>query len=545
MFTGQKRVTLICRSNRGGVLALVLAVIGIFLLACVIFSLNLVRLLGTNQEQRTAIEAAALAAAVDLSKIVIEDKHFGFVGLSDAGPVGKATRAGDNYFMPVRNINSILGTIRLQAIIAGQLNDPVMRDLVRRDYGYAMNAKDKLVATLKTAVQPNCNCVDADGNTVRPYEDAIKAYETNQVRMTGKKSVRADTMKLTLGYAADLPTNTPVPMPESYAPVSDDKKQSGCYKAYINFPFDTMNFVFAGTLDNAIILSGNEFLETAPNGVPYAIPSVIKCECDQEYDGSQGQQAKFRVHASACAVPGVSELLPLPGALVISFPDGAPGALTKPRDFFTDVNMTNSPADVLESPLTNDFLPGPLSNIDLPVIGEHPFCSRAISFSLFDWLRRAGPKLNIKHFMDMLDSSFAQGSGGVAHRYVFNKTGGVDYTPVAIQPDFVLPVSHVQYQLRSKFAVKDKNSFYDVFLRDFVYQPGRMQGGNHGGEPLTIRDYAADYGNNPAPAPTGSNNARLDLNPTVQFPQGSGAGQIRPTVSEQAIAVEIRFRLRS
>jgi len=83
-------------------------------------------------EQRAAIDVASLAAAKDLSKIVVEDPYFGFIALSDYAPSGKhnphrlfqsagATTDGhadagvhaawhdgrDGFPMPVRSINTI------------------------------------------------------------------------------------------------------------------------------------------------------------------------------------------------------------------------------------------------------------------------------------------------------------------------------------------------------------------------------------------------------------------------------------------------------
>ncbi len=69
------------------------------LIAILLFALGYTRLVGSSQEQRTAIEAASLAAAKEISRIVVNDPNFGYISLSDAAPVGKATAAGDNFFI--------------------------------------------------------------------------------------------------------------------------------------------------------------------------------------------------------------------------------------------------------------------------------------------------------------------------------------------------------------------------------------------------------------------------------------------------------------
>ncbi|MGH9551628.1 MAG: hypothetical protein ACRD3W_19745, partial [Terriglobales bacterium] len=72
-------------------MAFILAVLLGFLLIVLIFGLKYGRFLGAHQEQRTALEAATLAATRDLGRMVIEDPYYGFVGLSDNPPTGKGT----------------------------------------------------------------------------------------------------------------------------------------------------------------------------------------------------------------------------------------------------------------------------------------------------------------------------------------------------------------------------------------------------------------------------------------------------------------------
>ena len=59
------------KRNHGNVLVLTTVLFLGIVLAIGLFSVSLTRLTGSHQEQKTAIEAAALAAADDLSRIVI------------------------------------------------------------------------------------------------------------------------------------------------------------------------------------------------------------------------------------------------------------------------------------------------------------------------------------------------------------------------------------------------------------------------------------------------------------------------------------------
>ena len=114
---------LVMRSRRGSMLVFGTAVTIGIVAVLAFFSLSYVRLLGSNSEQRNAIEAASLAAARDLSMIAINTDDYGWISLSDAAPTGSATRTSDEYNTPVRGINTILGTLRLDLIIADRMND--------------------------------------------------------------------------------------------------------------------------------------------------------------------------------------------------------------------------------------------------------------------------------------------------------------------------------------------------------------------------------------------------------------------------------------
>ncbi|MBX9696122.1 MAG: hypothetical protein K2Z81_27285, partial [Cyanobacteria bacterium] len=171
----------------GSMIALAIAVLFI-VLAISLFALGYVRLFGSSAEHKTAIEAAALAAARDLSKIVVETDEFGFVGLSDSAPVGTSTSAGDNYYTQVHSINSLIGTARLDLVIADatHVNVPEWRTLAQQDLDNAVQIwNTKLKPALNAAIAPSGQGVDRDGHTITPYISAEDAYKNNQIRMTG------------------------------------------------------------------------------------------------------------------------------------------------------------------------------------------------------------------------------------------------------------------------------------------------------------------------------------------------------------------------
>lgn len=70
---------MVIRPNRGNTLAMVAAVTVIGLLV-IIFALLYMNMVRSGTEHKTAIEAAAIAAAKDISRIVIDSPECGLVG---------------------------------------------------------------------------------------------------------------------------------------------------------------------------------------------------------------------------------------------------------------------------------------------------------------------------------------------------------------------------------------------------------------------------------------------------------------------------------
>ena len=189
----------ITRNAHGSMLVLIIAFTALIVLAVLFFALGFVRLTGTQFEQKTAIEAAALAAAREMSNIVITTTDFGYVGLSDSAPVGVGTSAGDTYYTQVHGINTLIGTTLVDYIIGKQLGIDEIMDLSIVDLNRAKAAGDALVVELNKCTVSTGTSVDKDGNVVNPYKAAEDAYRANQVRMTGKSNYKAGSMKLALG----------------------------------------------------------------------------------------------------------------------------------------------------------------------------------------------------------------------------------------------------------------------------------------------------------------------------------------------------------
>lgn len=527
------------RDSSGNTLVLTFACI--FLVFVVgIFAFDMVRQMGSYYEQNTAIEAASLTAARDIGRVTIEDPEFGLVGLCDYAPIGTKTAAQDNYYMPVKSINSILATIRLNMIIADQLADPLIKRMAERDYTNAMQTKDKLVAELKRCIKKGETFTDIDGKTINIYDDAETAYTKNAIRMArGKASLKMDSLVIKLGTVPAINTNVSIPKPTSFAQMSADQQKDECYVAYVNIPYNQRDFVFAATSSTTSLIDHHKFQENIPE-LPYTIPSIVSCEADEIFQNDPNSTAApHTVHSIACSEPMRNlDFSQKPGAFTVTFADSALPEVTDLFMIFSDNGINNSPTDRLESPSTGDYPATALSEFTIPQLNsEHPLFGALLRVGLYDWIRRGGERLDIQSLIDAFHTPLSTSAGDI-NSFEMQKDGKIKLSTKNQVPTMELPVSNKQWRAISGIGVHSKdNKFFDVIGKDFTYQPGRTKGGDHGGEPLGV----------PKPASTvGVQTSGLADNPALltEFPQGPGGGGPRPTYIDGGTSFELRFRLR-
>ncbi|MCC6980909.1 MAG: hypothetical protein IT343_21495 [Candidatus Melainabacteria bacterium] len=480
------------RGQRGNMIILILAILMGVLMLLLAFSLSYVRMLGSNSEQKTAIEAAALAAARDLGRIVIEDPNFGFISISDAAPSAPNTKADDGFALPVTSINTLLATIRLDMIIANHLGDTTMTTLAETDYTNAMSAKDFLVGALQQAMLPGgggASLRDVDGNSVSPYQAAEDAYRQNVVRIAGGNSRMVNgSMKLTLGcLSTPAITATVAPTPASMAAIGSSQVMQGNYVSYIDVPFNGKSFVFAG-IGKDVKLVDQKVFTPSPGGVPYAIPTIVKAEADHMI-ASAGSGGTNIVHAVACAQPAtVVDPRPAPGALTLSFLSGRIPEFGMPQNLFTDPQLASDTLKIKTSMGGDSPGGGTLTPTTIPPYGGSMPMSQGISTGMYDWLRRAGTKPNVSAVMNFMTTSFRPGItdtvGGV-NVYTWNENGSIRYVQIPNVTTRNVVVSHLQgFGEGANTFTSTNGSGYDMTATDECRQPGRMRGGQHAGEPL-------------------------------------------------------------
>lgn len=477
------------RRSTGNTLVLTIAITACMLTGVGLVALQLVQMYGSKHEHINATEAAALAAAQALSRIVIEDRNIGFISASDYPPVGSDTVAGDGYSMPVWGINTLAATVRLDMIVADLLDDNVMRRLALNDYYDYHYAASLLRDELYRCSKEDKFGRDLNGNSVCIYNEARDAYLASYSKMTGKPP-SLDGFKVTLGFVEGLTTNVPIPKPSQFAFMNSDDQEAGFYKSCRNIPYKNRNFTFAPASVNLTLIDPQLFELRSPALVGGVVPTVAKVETTQQVQSVdfQAQQKVDNIESQACAYGGIMhENLNRPGALFLTFDGGNYAGLTTLKQVLNTSEFCLEPTDTVELPPAGDSPPKNLANATIPpFIDNHPPFGQVMRVAIYDWIRRYRDQPNVQSLLDVFDDSFVADTnpGGSYYTMLANGTliqrtfavGGVNRLAI-------MPVAHRQYRAVSGIALDTDTYDFDLIVKDFVNRRGRIEGGDHGGEP--------------------------------------------------------------
>ncbi len=543
------------RSRRGGTLALVAAIVATFGLALLFFALHYSQQMGSYQEQKSAIEAAALAAARDLGRIVLEDPNIGFVALSDYAPKGNGTLAKDGYATPVHGINTVLATARLDLILADYMQDPVMQALAQNDYNNALAARQALADHLTQIIQKKETGLDYENNVVDPLKDAITAYTNNPVRLEGGKAqLVPGSLQLSLGFVQNSQTSrAPLPQPISAASVPHAQQWNSYYLPNVQIMYKGKNpIVFAALGADADLADFKTFSQAI--NVSNATPTVIQAVAQEKYNNPEfaNTDASHVVTVRAAAEAGaIIDQLPNPGQFTLTFQNGPLTQITTLGDIFNQSQMATDPTDVLQSPSAGDYPETPLSSFSVVTVpGQsktHPQFTYLISVAFYDWLRRAGSNVNVTQLMQTLGKPLNySGNGGQTIAFQVQPNGSIKST-VNSFAQTNLCVSQNQWRaisglgLNTALTSNPAVRYYDLQLTDFVYQEGRIKGGMHAGEPLPIPGILKA---NPNGKTTTIQTMWENTTWSYQSFQTASGSVLRPTYQNPGAAVDLTFRLR-
>lgn len=482
------------RDNNGNVLVLIIMITALIVVPLLlVFSQTGFYVMDRDRVQ-SAVDAAGLVAANDISRIIINDPTFGWVSLSNYPPIGKATRARDGEPLPVTGINTLIGTIRQNNLVANELANEKMRNLVEKDRSALELTIAELNVTIKEALGGNSdlNLFDIHGADVRPRKDAEEFLRANL-----PKNVRLESLKLTNGWLKSGGTTMiDIPQPEQFSQMSAEQSQAGKYKPFIDIPANHRSFTFAGLGPSSRLVNNSSFQPADGKHVN----TIVKIECVVTRQnpylpffpvGNDAARMKCVAFCQPYTMPDVGPK----GIMTLRFSGQPVAGLLSWSDFlrpgnFQDKQVTTFDAVGGDYPTDRGAVMAQSETIGgtADQFAEH----------LYYWLRNGHLQPKLGAVLEMVNAQFKPGPSE-KYAYEFAKDGSVARRVLEKDPFPVGVVADSQSSTMIDTRIQGGLAPIIIF-RDNVKNIGTDSGGKHGGQPLAgyplnwceLRDYGGD-----------------------------------------------------
>ncbi len=468
------------RNQRGNMLVLIISITAAVTIPVLICLCKMAPHMSARGRTENAVEAAALLAAKDISRITEKDSHFGFVSISNHPPTGKATKAQDGEPLPVLGINTIIGTLRQNAIIADQLKNSTLESLIDDDMKALEVASNGLNVLIKEATKANPDehlLVDVNGEYVRPMDDVRKFLNS-----TLPANVKIQSITMSSGWLDNgSDTTVQVPKPVSKAMVSIQQMDEDKYQAFKNLPVGKRNFMFAGIGKQPHLVSARKF--KPDDG--HHLCTIIKLECTLIDSQEPDKPIKYAV----CSQPSSQEDEGTRGSMTVRFAQKPVPGLGSWSDFLASGSFTDH--GILNFDITGgDYPYDPKAQMRLSYDSEpRPGTSQQFAEHLYNWLKNGRLQPNVDAVLSMVVEPF-QNEPNLVYTYSFESDGSIS-RKVSSGEDFTRAVT-ADGQETTLADTNVKNGANAVIMfRDNVASTS----GKHGGQPLAGYPTDANNGN--------------------------------------------------
>lgn len=456
------------RNNKGSMLILIIAVTILIFVPLFIFISQLGPYFVYRGKAENVVEAAAIVAANDLSKIVMNDSHFGYVSLSNYPATGAATKAKDGEALPVMGINTLIGTLRHNAIIAEAVKNQTMDELVERDYRFLYRTQRDLSARLHDAVNGMDDaCLDIDGNRVSPVDDVREFLSQNL-----PANMEIESLRMSLGWLdGGSDTTIDVPQPEAYSKVASEDIEDGKYLAFKNYPVGSRWFNFAGVGKQSHMVSTKKFKEADA----FHVCSVIRLECTLVSKEDHHSKSDFVV----CSQPGTRPDEAIRGAMTLRFSGTPMPGLLSWNDFLMNGSFTDN--KITSYYVVGDFPYDANSRMQQSKYQKDDGTAERFAEHFYNWLRNGRMRPRVDSIITMMSQPFDSIPNQV-YTYEFQKDGTIRRKTFD-GDTFAHPVvADGQYESMADTRIKSGSAAVILF-RDNVEQLSSTSG-KHGGQPL-------------------------------------------------------------
>ncbi len=468
------------RNRKGSFYVLYVGLIAMLLVIWSLFA-NVCMNWIVSYRNKCALEAAALGASCEMSRIVIDDPNWGFVALSDQPPIGDGTRVRDGYPLPVTGANTILATARMELIVAHTIGTNEAIECAQEDLAAARAAVKKLSRVLRYSLRETEKeeddeliARDIHGVRVYPLESAKAIYKRNAEQLTSALGWKMESLKAELGWLdGEGTTNTPLPGADNCAALDDVLLYGKQYPAFVDVPAFGESFHFAGMGKQAGLVESSLFekFDIARNC------SVVKLDAQLTRPDSNTS-----IQSIACAQPAYIEDKVPASYMVLRLPDGAPSNINSIRELLTsEYLLKNIPMYTASG--------GDYPNEPNAVLKENPgkpfmTVRYALTRAFFDWLRTAHAKPQHDSVISALDYRFNHQHSTNTFLLSIDQGGQVTIDCPRSYP-FTMQTAYERQLYTVAFdAINTGGATWTIRLRDQVHRLGRTNGGKHGGQPM-------------------------------------------------------------
>lgn len=470
------------RNKKGNLLVLLLVVICLLIIPLILLQSHIGLATIDREKTRSIVEAGCLQAANEISRVIIEDPHFGYVSLSNYPPVGKGTCALDGEPLPVVSINNLVATIRQNSIVARELGNNTMIALADEDKRYLDSTVWKLNAALRDALseKPRKQWKDIHGNNVEPYKTT---YEF--LRKSLPPGYEIDSFRLSNGWLENSgSSSTDIPVPARFSHVESKHIQNGQYKPFIDIDFAGQTYTFAGVGKTSAIV--NPALYRKPEREKSRLCSIVKLECRIEPRkmntplGVGQSKAKSAPYTACCQPYSIPDAGPK-GIMTLRFNNGSVWGMQSWSDLLSESTFRDRRVSIFKA-VKGDYPVDPGSRMRKITRRMRESTAQQFAEHLYYWLRNGNSRPRVDSILEMVSESFKEGPGAI-YAYEFMKDGRISRR-ILLKDPFPAGVT-AEGQVSSTADTQVQGGISPVVIfRNNVRYLGNSYGGKHAGQPI-------------------------------------------------------------
>ncbi len=457
-----------------------------------------------HRHATSAIEGASLAAARELSAMVVADPDCGYIALGDLAPSSSSSYtlvAEDGKPVPVIGINTLTATARVSMLVAKHLNNEEYMRLARLDSAKARAASRRLVDGIKLCLREDPRApLGKDGKAVRPLTVARKVLLQSLTDSGTLPRVKLKELSLDLGYLSNGgTTNTPLPISEKLAEVASADTQNGCYTAFKDFPVNGESYIFAAVGKQPCLVSKDQFIldqetkEIMPS-------SIVRAKVALEMVSDKGSDNTFgKIFCVACAAPFSLTDKAASGVMIIGLPDGCPSGYLSIADYINDPRSSRTNLEMLKAHGGDYPLDARAMLKSASQEGRVSTLSNVFIQGLYDWVRTAHGRVKLDSLLATIGNRIQPSEGplgvGQSVVYRFKKDGAVTVDGYFLSDVPNQIVHDSQVCTLGLNTLRASNTLWTVAFRDQVHNLGFADSGKHSGQLMEIDNCLRPIGN--------------------------------------------------